>query len=116
MPAVSKVQQRLMGMAYAYKKGELDSKEASQEVKDLADSMTLQQLKDFASTKHDDLPEVKENVTPSSIGGMGAPSFPTQNNPGSGDVPAGSGDAEEDFKKKKKKFLKTFEQFIIDRH
>jgi hypothetical protein len=50
-----------------------------------------------------------------SIGGMGTPSFPTQNNPGSGDVPAGSGDAEEEFKKKKKKFLKTFEQFITDR-
>jgi hypothetical protein len=114
MPATSKVQQRLMGMAYAYKKGELDPNEASQEVKDLADSMTLKQLKDFASTKHDGLPEVKENITPASINGMGAPAFPTQNNPGSGDVPAGSGDAEEEYKKRMKKIKKTmnFESFI----
>jgi hypothetical protein len=76
--------------------------------------MTLKQLKDFASTKHDGLPEVKENVTLGNINGMGAPAFPTQNNPGSGDVPAGSGDAEKRFKKKRKKFLKTFEQFIQD--
>ena len=29
MPATSKAQQRLMGMAYAYKKGELDAKEGA---------------------------------------------------------------------------------------
>lgn len=114
MPATSKVQQRLMGMAYAYKKGDLDPKEASQEVKDLADSMTLKQLKDFASTKHEGLPEVKENITPASINGMGTPAFPTQSEPGSGDVPAGSGDAEEEYKKRMKKIKKTmnFESFI----
>lgn len=114
MPATSKVQQRLMGMAYAYKKGDLDPKEASQEVKDLADSMTLQQLKDFASTKHDNLPEVKENITPASMHGMGAPAFPTQSEPGSGDKPAGKGDAEEEYKKRMKKIKKTmnFESFI----
>jgi hypothetical protein len=61
MPSTSKAQQQLMGMAYALKKGDMDPKDASQEVKDLADSMTLQQLKDFASTKHEGLPEyVKE--------------------------------------------------------
>jgi hypothetical protein len=57
MPSVSKAQQRLMGMAYALKKGDMDTADASQEVKDLADSMTLQQLKDFAETKHKDLPD-----------------------------------------------------------
>ena len=57
MPAVSKAQQKLMGMAYALKKGDMDPKDASQEVKDLADSMTLQQLKDYAETKHKDLPD-----------------------------------------------------------
>jgi hypothetical protein len=57
MPSTSKAQQRLMGMAYALKKGDMDAKDASQEVKDLADSMTLQQLKDFAETKHDGLPD-----------------------------------------------------------
>jgi hypothetical protein len=57
MPSTSKAQQRLMGMAYALKKGDVDPKDASQEVKDLADGMTLQQLKDFAETKHDGLPD-----------------------------------------------------------
>jgi hypothetical protein len=57
MPATSKAQQRLMGMAYALKKGDMDPKDASQEVKDLADGMTLQQLKDFAETKHEGLPD-----------------------------------------------------------
>ena len=57
MPSVSKAQQRLMGMAYALKKGDMDPKDASQEVKDLADSMTLQQLKDFAETSHKGLPD-----------------------------------------------------------
>lgn len=61
MPSTSKAQQQLMGMAYALKKGDMDPKDASQEVKDLADSMTLKQLKDFASTKHEGLPDyVKE--------------------------------------------------------
>lgn len=57
MPSTSKAQQRLMGMAYALKKGDMEPKDASQEVKDLADSMTLQQLKDFAETKHEGLPD-----------------------------------------------------------
>lgn len=61
MPSTSKAQQRLMGMAYAFKKGDMKASDASQEVKDLADSMTLQQLKDFASTEHEGLPNhVKE--------------------------------------------------------
>lgn len=61
MPATSKAQQKLMAMAYALKKGEMNPKDASDEVKDLADSMTLKQLKDFASTKHKGLPNhVKE--------------------------------------------------------
>jgi vacuolar-type H+-ATPase subunit E/Vma4 len=59
--AVSKAQQRLMGMAYAYKQGELD--DASEEVKKLANSMSLKDLEDFASTKHAGKPEhVEEGV------------------------------------------------------
>jgi hypothetical protein len=57
MPATSKAQQRLMGMAYALKKGDMKPEDASQEVKDLADSMTLKQLKDYAETKHEGLPD-----------------------------------------------------------
>jgi hypothetical protein len=57
MPAVSQAQQKLMGMAYALKKGEMKKSEASKEVQDLADNMSLQQLKDFAETKHKGLPK-----------------------------------------------------------
>jgi len=56
MPSVSIAQQKLMGMAYALKKGDMDPADASQEVKDLADGLTLKQLKDFAETKHEGLP------------------------------------------------------------
>jgi len=115
MPATSKAQQRLMGMAYAYKKGELDSKEASQEVKDLADSMTLKQLKKYAATKHEGLPDkVDDNLQPGDVGGMGPIKFPTATEYGSGDVPAGQGDAEEEYKKKRRKMkhLKNFESFV----
>lgn len=63
MPAKSKAQQRLMGQAYAVKKGELDPKDIDSEWRDeivkLADSMTLKQLKDFAKTPHKDLKESK---------------------------------------------------------
>lgn len=57
MPSKSIAQQRLMGMAYALKKGDMKPEDASQEVKDLADSMTLKQLKDYAETKHENLPD-----------------------------------------------------------
>jgi len=115
MPATSKAQQRLMGMAYAYKKGELDSKEASQEVKDLADSMTLKQLKKYAATKHEGLPDkVDDNLQPGDVGGMGPIKLPTATETGSGDVPAGQGDAEEEYEKKRRKMkhLKNFESFV----
>jgi CO dehydrogenase/acetyl-CoA synthase beta subunit len=63
MPSSSKKQQRLMGMAYAYKKDKLDISKMPEDliakIKKLADSMSLKDLKDFAETKHDDLPEVK---------------------------------------------------------
>ena len=171
-----------MGQAYAYKKGELKSSEVSAEIKELADNMTLKQLKDFASTKHEGLPEtvdeafigpfvfndsmsdeellgmyngaldgyanyakgmhytksdykkayqeiekilkkrgitVDENITPANLTGMGPVVLPNNGTVGSGDIPAGSGDAEEEYKKKKKKrkemkHLTTFEAFTFD--
>ena len=54
--AKSVAQQQLMGMAYAYKKGELDG-EPSAEVKKIADGMSEKDLDDFASTKHKGLPD-----------------------------------------------------------
>jgi len=65
MPAKSKSQRRLMGMAYAYKTGKLDKKYVSDTIKDLADTMSKKDLEDFAKTDEDDLPEKvpeKENI------------------------------------------------------
>jgi hypothetical protein len=58
--AKSKAQQKLMGMAYAVKTGNFDGT-PSEEVKNLADSMTKKELEDFASTKHKGLPDHKES-------------------------------------------------------
>jgi len=58
MPAVSKAQQRFMGMVHAVKKGEM--KAPSLEVAQAAASMKNKDAKDFASTKHDKLPEKKK--------------------------------------------------------
>ena len=57
MPSVSKAQQRFMGLVHAYKKGEVPASQVSQAVKDAAKSMKKKSTKDFASTKHDDLPD-----------------------------------------------------------
>ena len=58
MPAVSKAQQRFMGMVHAAQKGE---EPASPEVAKAADSMSDKDAKDFASTSHKGLPDhVKE--------------------------------------------------------
>ena len=66
MPSKSKTQQRLMSLAYAYKKGEVKSKDLDpqyvDEVKKLAKSMTEKQLKHFAKTKHKNLPEKVEEI------------------------------------------------------
>jgi len=56
--SLSKSQQKLMGMVYAYKKG--DMKDASDEVKKIAKGMSLKDAKKFASTKHKGLPEYKK--------------------------------------------------------
>jgi hypothetical protein len=58
MPAVSKAQQRFMGMVHAAQKGE---EPASKDVADVANDMSKKSAKDFASTKHKGLPNhVKE--------------------------------------------------------
>jgi hypothetical protein len=62
MPAKSKSQQRLFGMAYAVRKGEMKRSDATEEVLDIVDSdMTDKEIEDFAKTKHKGLKEyVKE--------------------------------------------------------
>lgn len=56
--AVSKKQQRFMGMVHAMQKGE-KVKGASKELKAAAKSMSKKDAKDFAKTKHKGLPEKK---------------------------------------------------------
>jgi len=58
--AMSRAQQRFMGMVYAAKKGE---KPASPQVAAAAASMSKKAAKDFAKTEHEGLPEKKEEVT-----------------------------------------------------
>ena len=77
MPSVSKTQQRLMGQAYQVRKfmdsdGEQgkDPKSIDKEYRDtiidIANGMKKKSLKDFAKTKHDNIPEeVEESETES---------------------------------------------------
>lgn len=130
MPSVSKSQQRLMGMAYAVKDGSLELSDIDpayrDKVKSLSDGMTKKDLKKYASTKHDDLPETVDedfahamnNITPQSIGGMGPVVLPGQGKPGSGDVPTGPqvadiDDDEEEAKKDKTKKKLEMENFKL---
>ena len=131
MPSVSKSQQRLMGVAYAVKSGSMELKDVDAEYRDkvasLVDGMTKKDLKKYASTKHDKLPETvdedfaqaAQNITPSAnIGGMGPVVFPTDGQVGSGDVPAGPqvadiDDDEEEAKKDKTKKKLEMESFGI---
>jgi len=60
--------------------------------------------------------KLTETVSTAAMSGMGPVELPGNGTLGSGDVPAGSGDAEEEYKKKKKrmKHLKTLESFISE--
>ncbi len=61
MPSTSKTQQRLFGWALACKTGESDN--CPTKVKNLADSMSEEELRKYAETSHEDLPDrVKESV------------------------------------------------------
>ena len=57
--ALSRAQQRFMGMVYAAKKG---GTPASPEVAKAAEGMSKKAARDFAKTKHEGLPEKKEDV------------------------------------------------------
>lgn len=58
MPAKSKSQQRLFGMALAVRRGDMKRSEANKAVLDIVDSdMTNKQIEDFATTSHKGLKE-----------------------------------------------------------
>ena len=57
MPAKSKSQQRAAGAALAAKRGELNVSKLQGASKEMYESMSEEQLEDFASTPLDGLPE-----------------------------------------------------------
>lgn len=63
--AVSKQQQKIMGLALSVKRGDTPKSKVSKKVKDMSKEMSKKDLEDFASTKHKGLPkkvEEKEEV------------------------------------------------------
>ena len=96
--AVSKAQQRFMGMVHAYQKGELKGDDVSKSVKKAAKSMTKKAAKDFAKTKHKGLPnhvDEEFNISKKNImlteDPAGAPADPTM--AGAAAAPAGDPNA-----------------------
>ena len=64
MPAKSKAQQKLFGMALAVRRGELKKSDVDSDVLDIVNSeMTDKEIEDFASTKHNGLKNhLKESI------------------------------------------------------
>ena len=58
--AVSKQQQKIMGLALSVKKGDTPKSKVSKKVQDMAKEMSKKDLEDFASTKHKGLPKKVE--------------------------------------------------------
>ncbi|MDW6026599.1 DUF3008 family protein [Mesorhizobium sp. BAC0120] len=61
MPAVSKAQQKAAGAALAAKRGEIKESELVGASKEMYESMSEDQLEEFASTKREKLPDKKSN-------------------------------------------------------
>jgi hypothetical protein len=57
MPAKSRKQQRLMGIVHALQTGHMKKSNASPKAREMAKSMSKKDVKDFAKTKHKDLPK-----------------------------------------------------------
>lgn len=64
MPARSKAQQALFGMALAVRKGEMKRSDVDKNVLDIVDGdMTNKEIEDFAKTSHKSLPQhLKESM------------------------------------------------------
>ena len=62
MPAVSKQQQKFMGLVLAYKRGEVPASKVSKNVKQVAASMSEKELEKYAGTKHKGLPKKVESL------------------------------------------------------
>ncbi|SMQ63114.1 Protein of unknwon function [Altererythrobacter xiamenensis] len=57
MPAKSKAQQQAAGAALAAKRGEMNKSDLQGASKEMYESMSEDELEDFAETKREDLPE-----------------------------------------------------------
>lgn len=57
MPSVSKAQQRFFGVVRSVQRGDTPMSKVSKSVKDAAKTMKRKDVKDFAETKHKNLPE-----------------------------------------------------------
>lgn len=109
MPSKSIAQLKLMRMALAYKKGKLNDRDVSNAVKDIANSMTIKQLEDYAKTPAKELPyHIQEDfATLSGTPGMGNVTPPTATSTGSGDTFNAYGLYTQGFLKKTKKDRKS---------
>jgi hypothetical protein len=62
MPAQSKQQQKLFGLALSVKRGDTSRSEVSDDVLGIVDKMSEKEIEDFASTDHKGLPTKKEEI------------------------------------------------------
>lgn len=62
MPAKSKAQQQLMGIALALKQGKVAKSKVSKQAQKLASSMSTKELEKFAKTKHKGLPQKLKEI------------------------------------------------------
>ena len=60
--AVSKQQQKIMGLALSVKRGDTPKSKVSKKVQDMAKKMSEKDLEDFAGTKHKGLPKKKKET------------------------------------------------------
>jgi hypothetical protein len=58
--AVSKQQQKIMGLALSVKRGDTPKSKVTKQVQKMAKEMSKKELEDFASTKHKGLPKKVE--------------------------------------------------------
>ena len=61
MPATSKAQQKAAGAALSAKRGETKPSELYGSSKEMYDSMSEEELEEFASTKREDKPQKKDD-------------------------------------------------------
>lgn len=62
MPAVSKKQQQLFGLIHAYQTGKISGDKVSPRIKKIAQSISPEDAKKYASTSHASLKEILEDI------------------------------------------------------